>query len=211
MGQAKQKPTSTQRMINAHPYCALCGGVRPTETREHFPPTNFFDCFHRPERFVVPACNPCNRESAIADLLAGILSRIGFDEPTAQEAEDTSKLVKKLGKLRPDLATKMFSVGPVARKRAFRRYREQGLDAPGEYKAIAISGEMFQYLNLFAHKAVLCHYFNTTKQPLPRQERRTKFPEAKGTGRNGRSASRIVEPSRPRHGNLTGQARAQRI
>jgi hypothetical protein len=159
----------------------------------------------------VPACNPCNRDTAIADLLAGILSRIGFDEPTAQEAEDTSKLVKKLGKLRPDLATKMFSVGPVARKRAFRRYREQGLDAPGEYKAIAISGEMFQYLNLFAHKAVLCHYFNTTKQPLPRQERRTKFPEAKGTGRNGRSASRIVEPSRPRHGNLTGQARAQRI
>jgi hypothetical protein len=168
MGEARRKLSATQRMIEAHPNCALDGGIRPTETREHFPPTNFFDRFHRPERFVVPACSICNRESAIADLVAGIVSRIGFGPPTAQESEDLRKLFRKLHKLRPELVSQMLKVDPSAKTRAFIQYRAHGLNVPERSDAFAITGDAFQYLHLFAHKAVLCHYFNLANRPLPK-------------------------------------------
>ncbi|ODA68150.1 hypothetical protein A7A08_01321 [Methyloligella halotolerans] len=166
MGQAKQKATATQKMIRAHPQCSLCGGIRATKTREHFPPTNFFDQFHRPEQFVVPACDNCNRGTGVADLLAGIMARIGFGEPTAQELDDNKKLMRKLRSLRPDFYAKMLSIGPVEKIKNLSRYRRLGLDIPDDCGMFAITGEMFQYLNLFAHKAVLCHYFHAAGRIL---------------------------------------------
>jgi hypothetical protein len=79
---------------------------------------------------------------------------------------DIRRLSKELQRQRPDLHERMMNPGPVAKKRIFRHYRELGLNVPVGAAAVAISGEVFQHLHLFSHRAVLSHYFARTKRPL---------------------------------------------
>lgn len=167
MGEAKRKASETKKLIAKYPHCCLCGGIRATATREHFPPTNLFDRFYRPNSVVVPACRECNSGTALADLLAGMISRVGFDSPSEQALKDSRILLQKLNLRRPDMVREMMGLSAVQRKRGLNKLRSLGLDIPVGAKAFAITGEMFQLLQLFIHKAVLCHYFARTKKPLP--------------------------------------------
>ena len=166
MGEAQRKRSATNKLIAAFPTCCLCAS-RPTETREHFPPTNLFDRFHRPDSIVVPACRTCNRNSALADLIAGIIARIGFSEAAEHQMKDIKILLRQLKKFRPEFVDQMFNTTRNVRKRALAQWRNIGLNVPQEYEAVKIPSEMFPYLHLFCHKAILCHYFAKAGKALP--------------------------------------------
>jgi hypothetical protein len=169
MAEAKRRRRATARMLEEFPDCCLDGGTHRAESREHFPPTSFFDGARRPKDIEVPACRRCNNGSALADLLACIISRVGFGAPTAHERTDIRVLAEQLKKRRPDLHGRMLGAGSTMEQRAFRHYRELGLALPVGSAAIRINGEMFQHLHLFSHKAVLAHYFAKLRRPLPNQ------------------------------------------
>jgi hypothetical protein len=166
MGEARRKKSTTMKLISQHPHCCLCGSTRPSTTREHFPPTNFFDNSQRPDSIVVPACNQCNSGTGIADLIAGLISRVGFNPPSELNLKDSRVLLNDLKRRRPDILKGMMGLGTVAKKRGFNELRALGLDIPVGAKAVRVTDEMFQQLHLFCHKAVLCHYFAHTKNAL---------------------------------------------
>jgi hypothetical protein len=92
MGQAKVKKRSTADFVANFPLCSLCGGDRPTTTREHMPPRSLFDNKHRPDKLVMPACLECNNGTSTSDLTASMVSRWGTNESPQTQADHSNSL-----------------------------------------------------------------------------------------------------------------------
>jgi hypothetical protein len=167
MGEAKRARSATAKLLEQHPYCCLCGGIRIATTREHVPPRALFDRSHRPDRLVVPACDDCNRGTSTADLVVSLVARWRFDEITDSEAYDHSRLAARLRKQAPEILSEWTKLGLIDRKKARRHLREHGLDIPLNGPVVSIGAKTIPLLNLFAHKFTLGLYFDHISQPLP--------------------------------------------
>jgi hypothetical protein len=166
MGQGKIKKRSTSEFILNFPLCSLCGGDRPTASREHMPPRSLFDNKHRPDKLVMPACNECNSATSTSDLTVSLLSRWGMDiSPQAQV--DHTKLSAQMKLQAPELVREWLSVDtPSQQIRARAHLARNGVNAPAGAKFTTIGPLTIRQLNIFAHKATLALYFEHFKQPL---------------------------------------------
>src|SRR5271169_1318730 len=117
MGEARRKQTATQKFIAQFPLCCLCGGLRPTTTREHMPPKSLFDNSYRPDKLVMPACDECNHGTSKADLTAAIVSRWDYNIGP-QERLDHKRLVAGVRERDPDLLNEWNQLGPNGRAEA---------------------------------------------------------------------------------------------
>lgn len=167
MGEAKLKKSTTQRFIAQYPLCALCGGDRASQTREHMPPKSLFDNSHRPDKLVMPACDQCNRGTSTADLTASMVSRWNYHSPE-QERDDHSKLVRQVKIQAPNLLDEWTSLSRdrSSREKAIEHLRSYGVPVPDDAGIASIGKQTIKQLNIFAHKAVLCLYFERIKAPL---------------------------------------------
>lgn len=77
MGQAKQKKSRYQRLLEDHPLCCLCGGVTKSSTVDHIPPQACFPKGYFPEEFEFPACEACNGSSKKEDQIFGYYMQMG--------------------------------------------------------------------------------------------------------------------------------------
>lgn len=166
MGEAKQKLTATARLIEQFPICSLCGGDRPSTTRDHIPPKAIFDNSHRPDKLVMPACDTCNGGTSTADLIASVVSRWNSDADS-QELTDGSRLVARLRKQCPDVINEWTRLGFIERKKARQHLERHGVDVPLGAAIVSIGEITIRHLNLFAYKLALGLYFEHFRKPLP--------------------------------------------
>jgi hypothetical protein len=166
MSQSKVKQRSTADFILNFPSCSLCGGDRPTASREHMPPRSLFDNKHRPDKLVMPACMECNKGTSTSDLTASMISRWGFDiNPQAQA--DHSKLSAQVKMQAPELVREWLSVDTPSQQLQARAHLERhGVNPPQGAKFTTIGPLTIRQLNIFSHKAALALYFDHFKQPL---------------------------------------------
>jgi hypothetical protein len=166
MGQSKIKKRSTAEFVLNFPQCSLCGGDRPTATREHMPPRSLFDGKHRPDKLVMPACKECNGGTSTADLTASMISRWGFDI-NAQSQTDHAKLAAQARIQAPELVREWLASDTPDQQIGARRHLEKyGVNAPPTAKFATIGPLTIHQLNIFAHKLVLALYFEHFEKPL---------------------------------------------
>jgi hypothetical protein len=167
MGEAKLKKSATTKFITQYPRCALCGGERASTTREHMPPKSLFDNSHRPDKLVMPACHPCNNGTSKADLTAAMVSRWNYYS-SQQERDDHSKLVRQVKIQAPELLDEWTAINlnPANRKEAIEHLRSYGVQVPDDAGVASIGKHTIRQLNIFAHKATLCLYFERKKEPV---------------------------------------------
>jgi hypothetical protein len=158
MGEARRKQTATQKFTAQFPRCCLCGGLRPTTTREHMPPKSLFDNRHRPEGLVVPACDDCNRGTSAADLTVAIVSRWSYDFDH-QERLDHKRLIEGVRERDPDLLNEWIQLDPNRWNEARLHLVKQGVSVPPNTGIVSIGPLTIQQLNLarirrITHKSV---------------------------------------------------------
>jgi hypothetical protein len=159
MGEAKRKRSRTQALIEQYPKCALCGGSRPSTTRDHIPPVALFDNAHRPDGLVTPACHECNSTASTADLVASIISRWRYDIGQ-KEGVDHGRLLHRLNKQAPELIAEWTKLSPEERKMGREHLEKHGVHAPEDAGVVSIGPITIPYLNFFAYKMLLGLYFN---------------------------------------------------
>jgi hypothetical protein len=165
LGEAKRKKSTTQKFIEEFPRCALCGGERASTTREHMPPKALFDQSHRPDKLVMPACDTCNRGTSKADLTASMVSRWNYNSPH-QEIEDHSRLANQVRIQAPELIEEWTKMDGLDRRGALAHLRQYGVMVPDDAALVTVGPHTVEQLNIFAHKAALCLYFEHFKKPL---------------------------------------------
>lgn len=166
MGEARQRRTATDKLIQQFPNCSLCGGVRLSSTRDHIPPKALFDNSYRPDKLVMPACNTCNSGTSTADLIASIVSRFNF-HADEQELRDSSRLVARLRRQRPEVIQEWTKFGFIERKKGRQHLEKHGVNVPLGAGIISIGEITIRHLNLFAYKIALGLYFEHFREPLP--------------------------------------------
>jgi hypothetical protein len=166
MGEAKRKQSATAKLIEKFPVCSLCGGDRPSATRDHIPPKALFDNSYRPDKLVMPACQTCNSGTSTADLIASIVCRFNFFADQ-QERADSSRLVQRLRKQHPDVIKEWTKFGPAERNNARQHLEKHGVDVPLDAGLLSIGKITIRHLNLFAYKLALGLYFEHFQEPLP--------------------------------------------
>lgn len=77
MGQAKQRKSRYQQLLEEHPLCCLCGGVTKSSTVDHIPPQACFPRGFFPEGFEFPACEACNGSTKKEDHVFGYYMQMG--------------------------------------------------------------------------------------------------------------------------------------
>ena len=162
MGEAKQRRTATEKLIEQYPFCCFCGGVLAATTREHMPPKSLFENSHRPDKLVMPACADCNRGTSTADLAVAIVSRWDYHSPSSDHAH----LVARARVQAPDLVAEWTKMDREERAKARRHLRDHGVDVPDDAGIATIGPLTVRQLNLFAHKAVLALHFEHFRKPL---------------------------------------------
>ena len=99
-----------------HPICAFCGGSKPAETIEHYPPKSMFRQKLWPEGFEFPACDDCNSGSRTDDLIMAIVARLDpLDGAAARDDGSLNGLMSRLRYLRPTLLDEMIPSAREAR------------------------------------------------------------------------------------------------
>jgi hypothetical protein len=166
MGEAKRKRSATAKLIERFPACSLCGGQRPSTTRDHIPPKAIFDNSHRPDKLVMPACNECNNGTSTADLVASIISRWNYNA-NHQELMDGSRLVARLRKQCPEVIDEWTKHDRVGRERGRQHLQKNGVPVPTNASIVSIGKISIRHLNLFAYKVTLGLYFNHFQMLLP--------------------------------------------
>lgn len=160
MGEAKRKRSATERFLERHPFCCLCGGTIPATTIEHAPPSVFFIEKQLPSgSHRVPACDRCNHGSSQQDQVAALAamtmaSAHRYDLPDGY----CDKLIKGVSNNAPD-AFRAMSLG-VDRAKKF-LLRVNGLLR--ESYEVEIDRSLFtDWLEPWAAKqAYALHYLHT--------------------------------------------------
>ena len=95
--------------LNAHQFCAFCGGSKRSTSIEHCPPRALFPGRIWPEGFEFPSCDSCNRGSSGEDLLVAWLARIEFTQLQASEPDrEFMNLLETIRYRHPGLLDKMI-------------------------------------------------------------------------------------------------------
>jgi hypothetical protein len=158
MGEAKLNRTATQSLIAKYPRCCLCGGVRPSATRDHIPPKALFDKSYRQNDIVVPACTECNNGTTTSDLVASLVARWNYSSGDTEVA-DHGRLARQLRNQAPEIVAEWTKLDPFERMGAKLHLYEHGIVLPPDAGIATIGPKTIPYLNLFAHKLTLGLYF----------------------------------------------------
>src|SRR5690348_9191719 len=99
-------------------------------------------------------------------LTASMVSRWNYHS-SEQERDDHSKLVRQVKLQAPELLQEWTSIAPTEKQGAIEHLRYYGVPVPDDAGVVAMGKQTVKQLNVFAHKATLCLYFENFKKPLP--------------------------------------------
>lgn len=118
----------------------------------------------------MPACAVCNGGTSKADLTAAMVSRWNYNSPR-QEQQDHARLANQVRIQAPELIDEWTNKDRLDRKRAVEHLRKYGVKVPDDASLISVGPHTIRQLNIFAHKAALCLYFEHFKRPLSNKGR----------------------------------------
>ncbi|WP_247464713.1 hypothetical protein [Bradyrhizobium sp. 62] len=95
-----------------------------------------------------------------------MVSRWNYYSPQ-QERQDHSHLAKQVRRRAPELIDEWTSLDESERGKAIGHLRIHGVAVPDDAGLATIGKHTIKQLNIFAHKATLCLYFERFKTPLP--------------------------------------------
>jgi hypothetical protein len=114
-GQAKRKKRAFDDLLRKYPWCIYCGGVVAADSIEHNPAKVIFIGKQRPKGLEFPCCRPCNEGTSRADLMAGLISRAGYEPKNDAEKSEIMKLWRAASNNFPGLLQEM-KMGRAAEK-----------------------------------------------------------------------------------------------
>jgi hypothetical protein len=106
MGQAKTKQYNRDRFLLEHSVCCYCGDK--ATTTDHCPPRSLFERRDWPEGYEFPACDFCNDEGRLNELVIACLYRMSITRKD-NYPDESKKLIRGLINNRPDIAAEWLS------------------------------------------------------------------------------------------------------
>ena len=91
-----------QAFFAAHPHCCFCGGQVAATEIDHIPARHLFRRREWPEGYEFPACTPCNRQSALDELVMGAVVRIQVSDLSAEDEREMLEAFAKINNRRPE-------------------------------------------------------------------------------------------------------------
>lgn len=163
MGESRKRK---QKFFEAHPYCAFCGGSKPTETEDHQPARVFFKERQWPEGFVFPACQKCNGASRESErLLALFVHGDGNQSQSARYREHILSINREY----PGLIDSLFPKSNNEKRDIIRR---KGLTKPEgflkDFHLVKINQEFWkEHIDMVFRKIFLGLHYQCYGNPLP--------------------------------------------
>lgn len=96
MGEAKRKSERRADLLERHRFCCFCGGGRAATTVDHAPARICFKAKIGPEGFELPACEACNRNTALSEQVTAFYIRMADKASTHFHGPDTTKLISAM-------------------------------------------------------------------------------------------------------------------
>lgn len=169
MGEARFKAMNDRDYaLSRSLFCIFCGGVKPANSAEHYPPKAVFTERRFPEGYVFPACQECNSGSRHQDKVIAFLSRMS---PSVDEKlpSEILKLFKSLLNERPKDIRQFFTLSAVNKKRAAEQMRYQR--PPGalyrDLPFVKVPDWIDEIVNSFIQKLTKALHFHHTNLILP--------------------------------------------
>lgn len=155
---------SRNQFFSTHQVCCYCGGDAKAETIDHIPARITFRGKHRPKGLEVPACESCNRQTKIIDLIPAMMCRIDPYSFNDQDNVDLAKILRAIGNNDASLLKELNNISRRQR-RSFER-----LDAPDAYAGVLnASGPRTRiYMQKFGLKLGLALHYYTTGMVIPK-------------------------------------------
>ena len=82
-----------QGFFKEHPFCCFCGGVARATTKDHVPNRALFPNGQVPDRYLFPACQPCNDSTNLAESRFTLSSQL---HAALNQSHDWRKIEQRL-------------------------------------------------------------------------------------------------------------------
>lgn len=164
MGEAKRKRRRHELLLKRCPTCIYCGGVEEATTVDHMPPIRMFHGRHRPKGLEFAACEHCNLQTRMADLVASLIGRL-YPDPTKEEHEiEVREILSALGNNLPGAIEEMYlSEADQERQRDL-----TGLNIEGGF--VRVDGPLVsRQMQMFAVKFGFALHYEATGQTIPKE------------------------------------------
>lgn len=160
MSESKQRERRKQRFLAKHSRCCFCGGARASSTVDHVPARICFKNKIGPEGFEFPACETCNSESSLSELVSALYVRMIDADINNLDAKD---IVKILGGL-DNNARHLIPALETSANEIRRHYRDTGLQRPlgmllSETPVLHLPLGVNDHISVFAKKLLYAIYF----------------------------------------------------
>jgi hypothetical protein len=109
VGQAKARQRSRDEFLKKHPLCCYCGDI--ATTTDHCPPRSLFERRHWPEGYEFPACERCNLEGRLIEIVIACLYRMRVFRMD-NYPDETRKLLQGLLNNRKDIVEEWLGGTP---------------------------------------------------------------------------------------------------
>ena len=165
MGEVKAKQRRRHAFLKTHPLCCYCGAL--ATTTDHCPPRSLFERRHWPEGYEFPACEPCNAEGRLSEIVIACLYRMRVFRPDNYPGE-TRKLLQGLVNNRRDIAEEWLGGTPEWREAKLR----EGFGPVGDemqrrgYGVAQIGEKTHDTINYFGKKLGKALYYKHIERRL---------------------------------------------
>lgn len=163
VGQAKQKKSRYQRLLEDHPLCCLCGGVTKSSTVDHIPPQACFPRGFFPEGFEFPACEACNGSTKKEDQIFGYYMQMGNPDLFTKDLWSMWKLQDGI---KNNYASALLSTKLSTQAKA-KALTEMGIQVPADadltnMPLAGMSDEFFEAATTIGRKMACAIYYKET-------------------------------------------------
>jgi hypothetical protein len=165
VGQAKAKQHRREEFLKRHPLCCYCGAV--ATTTDHCPPRSLFEQRHWPEGYEFPACEPCNSEGRLSEIVIACLYRMRVLRLDNYSGE-TRKLLQGLRNNRRDIVEEWLGSTSAWREAKLREgFGPLGAEMQRRgYGVAQIGGKTHEVINYFGQKLSKALYYKHIERRL---------------------------------------------
>lgn len=163
MGESRLRLRRRDRLLQLHRFCCFCNGDRPAATVDHAPARICFKGKVGPEGFELPACEPCNRQTALSEQVAALYLRMADQAGRHFDAADLNKLISAVANNAPDC---LRDLGLSANEKR-RTLRERGFASPPgaflhDVPVVGIPPAVNRHFEVFLRKMLAALFYRET-------------------------------------------------
>jgi len=166
MGQSARRKAKFREQ---HPVCCFCGGLRPTESRDHQPGRAFFNNRHSPDDYVFPACHRCNAASQDSEEILRVIAVPNTIDDSENDRRRWRSVVSSVRRKHPHLIDSMFMNTREKRN----KLRQLGIaplpgDTITDVPVVKLDPAMWKpHIEMVGQKLLLALHYQCFGKPVP--------------------------------------------